>query len=84
MGNKNIVRVSENNNDQVSLLIDLINNEIKKDQYQSIINTFLIVRYGHDDDVTSYFSKLCGMRVIWGGDETKEYKKIVLTLDGAM
>lgn len=27
-----------------------------------------VVSYGHDKEITDYYSAICDMRVIWGGD----------------
>jgi hypothetical protein len=39
----------------------------------------LLIRYAHDVETTSYFSSLCDVRVIWGGDATvSEIRKLPL------
>lgn len=65
-GNTSIVRISENTVKEVALLIETI----KKISSHDTGSRFLITTYGHDDDVTSYFSSICDIRIIWGGDQT--------------
>ena len=70
MGNVNIIRVSSNLNEPVRLLLDLISDIADQKKYSEIKGLYFIVQYEHNDEVTGYFSSLCDMRVIWGGDET--------------
>ena len=37
-------------------------------RHPGAVRRLLVVRYGHDDKVTTFFSGLCNVRVIWGGD----------------
>lgn len=70
IGNINIVRLSSNINEAVSILIDLINETSKKEEFAEIRKRFLLVQYEHNDEITGRFSSCCDVRVIWGGDET--------------
>jgi hypothetical protein len=33
-------------------------------------NRFCVVQYAHDETVTEFFSQVCNLRVIWGGNQT--------------
>ena len=69
-GNKNVVRVPSKSFDQIKVIV----NAIKKISKQSIFNSFsksiILVRYDHKVNYSEYFSSLCDVRIIWGGDET--------------
>ncbi len=68
-GNVNIVRVSDKEFEEVTIICDRIN-ELLCTDYKELIPYIFIIRYGHDDDITGYFSKICNVRMIWGGDRT--------------
>jgi len=70
IGNINVVRLSSNINEAVSILIDLINKISARDEFAEVRNRFLLVQYEHNDEITGRFSSNCDVRVIWGGDET--------------
>ncbi len=73
VGNINIIRLSSKTNSQLILLLDVLNNLLEQDRFSSIRKRTLLVRFGHDDVVTSYFSSTCDVRVIWGGDTTIQH-----------
>lgn len=70
VGNINILKISRKKSEQIKLLLEVINEIAKKEEYKSIRDRFLIIRYANEKEVTSYFSSHCDMRVIWGGDKT--------------
>jgi hypothetical protein len=79
MGNINIVRISSKLNESVRMLVKLINEVTNRDDFAEIRNRFLIIQYEHNDETTGYFSSMCDVRVIWGGDETiKRIRRIPL------
>ena len=41
-----------------------------KGTHDSVTRRIALVRFGHDDEVTSEFSMIADVRVIWGGDST--------------
>lgn len=67
-GNSNIVKIPSKNFSQVTI----INNCIKKvlHDFSEFIPYIFLVRYGHEKTVNDYFSVLCNVRIIWGGDRT--------------
>jgi hypothetical protein len=70
-GNINIVRVPSKNFEQVSLIINAINTVLLTEQYKSIFSKRLyMVRYNRDSNATAFFSTICDIRIIWGGDHT--------------
>jgi len=70
LGNINIIRLSNNENEQLIILINILKGLLEKNEFETIKNRVLLIRYPHDDAITRYFSSLCDMRIIWGGDET--------------
>lgn len=70
VGNKNIIRISQSNNEQLDILIQIIDELSSKDKFKAIKDRFLIITYEHNKDITEFFSKQCDIRVIWGGDNT--------------
>ncbi|MGN0513839.1 MAG: acyl-CoA reductase [Lachnospiraceae bacterium] len=69
-GNSNIVRVSEKDYKQVEIVCNAINSLLAKEEYGSLKNYIVVVSYGHDKEINDYFSSICAVRVVWGGDDT--------------
>jgi hypothetical protein len=67
-GNINIVRLSERDSDQQQVLMDLLNKLLQDSEHREIKRRLMIVRYDHDDAITSGLSSHCDVRVLWGGD----------------
>ena len=67
-GNTNIVRVSPKLRQELASALELLARVLQR--HTGAARRLLVVRYGHDDKVTAFFSGLCNVRVIWGGDET--------------
>jgi len=67
-GNTNIVRLPSKYFPQV----DLINSGIKTaiEKYPQFTPYVCMVKYGHEKEITDFFSLKCDSRVIWGGDDT--------------
>ena len=68
-GNCVIIRVSNKDFQQVSIVCDAIN-KLLEEKYAAIKDFFCIIRYPHDDRITEQISSVCDVRIIWGGDET--------------
>ena len=69
-GNANIVRVPSKNFEQVTVLIQIMKDLLEK--HPEIKERTAFVRYGRDNEITEYFSKMADARMIWGGDRTIE------------
>lgn len=67
-GNRNVVRLGKRETTLQKALLDLLINSLAA--HPAISERVLIVRYGHDDEITGFFSDHCQVRVIWGGDAT--------------
>ena len=67
-GNKNIVKVSSKDFDQVGIICDAIKSVLN--DFNKLNEYITIVRYNNEKEVTDYFSSICDVRVVWGGDNT--------------
>ena len=67
-GNANIVRVPSKEFEQVSIIIEAINEVLGF--HENMRPYITLVRYGRERDVNDLFSSMADMRVIWGGDDT--------------
>ena len=69
-GNYNIVRVSTKEFPQVDLIVKHIQTLSEADIYKEVSERIVLVRYERTSDVTDFFSSICNVRIIWGGDTT--------------
>lgn len=69
-GNLNIVRVPSKTFEQVKIVTAAIVELSKLKVYKDVYNKIILVKYPRNDSATSFFSKICDVRVIWGGDDT--------------
>jgi hypothetical protein len=69
-GNGNILRMSSVDAIEVSKAIALIDSVLAQKEHKAVRDMVCIVKYGHDDEVSSYYSRLANVRIIWGGDAT--------------
>ena len=77
VGNSNIVRISDKKNIQTDLLLKVLTLILQQHKYEELQTRVGIIRYGHDDEVTSYLSRMADTRVIWGGDRTIEHIRTI-------
>ncbi len=66
-GNRNIIRLSLRVSPQTDILCRLFNQTLDAAP-DSLKNGTLMVRYGHERDITQAISAVTDVRVIWGGD----------------
>ena len=69
-GNANIVRVPSKPFPQVDIVNSCIQRVLGQKEYASFNAYIALVRYDRNKDSNDYFSSLCDVRVIWGGDNT--------------
>ena len=69
-GNNNIVRVSSKQFPQVDLIIKHLHELMDGGQHDEIAKRIALVRYDRTSDASAFFSSICNVRVIWGGDAT--------------
>lgn len=68
-GNACVIRVPTREFPQVMLLCNKISGLLRED-HRDLAGHLCIIRYGHDDEITTWLSSICDVRIIWGGDET--------------
>ena len=75
-GCANIVRVPSKEFPQVDILCRTLREVLKKHKFADMNERIQIIRYDRDERLpdgrsfTAFFSSVCDVRVIWGGDET--------------
>jgi len=67
-GNANIVRVPSRDFEQTEIICRGIRKLFNMEKYGPISQMTLLIKYGHDDQITSTLSSECNARIIWGGD----------------
>lgn len=68
-GNINVVRVSNKQFEQVSIIVDALKRTFSEG-FGDMEQYLIIIRYDHDEEITQYISSMCDIRIIWGGDRT--------------
>lgn len=69
-GNANVVRFSSTESQELDTLVGHLRETLGDTKHAHMAGRICLLRYEHDDEVTSYFSALADARVIWGGDHT--------------
>lgn len=72
-GNANIVRLPSKEFWQVNYICQQFRQLLLKEKYRNLSSYIICARYNSCEmEVTKYYSRLCDVRVIWGGDKTVE------------
>jgi hypothetical protein len=69
-GNACIVRAPSRLFPQVGIICRAMQEVLESEAIRPLTDYIAIVRYDRDDEITAYFSGLCDVRIIWGGDDT--------------
>lgn len=69
-GNINIIRVPSKSFEQVEIICNAIKKIALSSQFEEMTNRLFLIRYDKQSSATKYFSSICDVRVIWGGDDT--------------
>lgn len=69
-GNVNIVRIPSKDFPQIAIINDAICELLSKPQYRNLKPYVNLVRYERNKEINDYFSSICDVRIIWGGDRT--------------
>lgn len=69
-GNRNVIRISSKEQNGLNVLLQIIMDELARNEFQKIAKQTIICTYGHEENTTAVLSAACQTRVIWGGDET--------------
>lgn len=76
-GNACIVRAPSRPFEQTGILCRTIQRVLERSSFRTLQDYIAIVRYERDDERTAHFSRLCDVRIIWGGDDTiQEIRRI--------
>jgi len=70
VGNINIVRITQNANEQLDSLLSIIRELLSDDKWALIASRNIIITYPHEESINRHISLLSDVRVLWGGDET--------------
>lgn len=69
-GNVNIVRVPTKYFHQVELFFLSLNKLNENIKFREISSRSIFIKYDKTSNATEYFSSICDVRIIWGGDQT--------------
>ena len=69
-GNINIVKIPSEYFEQIDIIINAINITLAKNKYKEIKKRIFVVKYDTNSDITAKISRICDLRIIWGGNET--------------
>lgn len=67
-GNANIVRLPRRSFEQEKIICDAIRTIVPR--HSDIAHYNVMLRYASDSALNDYFSSLCDVRVVWGGDQS--------------
>lgn len=68
-GNACVIRLSDKPFPQVDIITQAIN-RLLDTTYMQLKDRLCIMRYAHDDEITSWLCGQCDIRIVWGGDRT--------------
>ena len=71
-GNVNIVKVSSRKFAQAEIVCNVLDELNKVSEYHTVTSRNALVSYDAESSATTYFSSICDVRIIWGGDATIE------------
>ncbi len=69
-GNANSVKVPSRMLEETGIICRAIQKLGGEKAHQAISSRQALVRYDHQSSATAYFSSICDVRIIWGGDAT--------------
>lgn len=70
LGNGGIVRLPSKEFPQVEIINRAVGNVLDQGKYERWRDYIVFLRYERNREINDYFSSICDMRVIWGGDKT--------------
>ncbi len=69
-GNVNIVRLPSKKFEQIDYIVLKINEILSTQVHADVKKRFVLIRYPKEKSINDFFSALCDVRVIWGGNQT--------------
>jgi hypothetical protein len=70
VGNVNLIRLSTRESPQVEIVCQKLAALLSEPRFERVRRQVALVRYGHDDAISSRISQAIDLRVVWGGDAT--------------
>lgn len=70
IGNINIIRITQNANEQLETLLNVIREMLSDKKWTQIASRNYIITYPRDEAINRKISLISDVRVLWGGDET--------------
>lgn len=68
-GNASIVRISDKKFEQVDIICGAVQ-AVLKDSCPELAQYICVARYPHNDEITQILTRMCDVRMIWGGNKT--------------
>jgi hypothetical protein len=69
-GNINIVKIPSKYFEQIDIIINGINKTLENPEFDAVKKRIFVIKYDTNSETTSIISKICDLRIIWGGNET--------------
>jgi len=69
-GNSCVVRVPSIYTPAVEIITEAISSELSQRHNKDLKRAVALIKYDHNDEVTSFFMSIADGRIVWGGDET--------------
>ncbi len=69
-GNSNVIKVPSKDFIQISIICNVIKKLLKIKKFHKIRKLIKILKYKENDNLTKYLSKVCDIRIIWGGSKS--------------
>lgn len=69
-GNPSVVRICSKDFPQTKIVCDIIKKVMERHIWTK--NYIVILRYGHEEEITKRMSDICSIRIIWGGNHSVE------------
>ncbi|ONI44743.1 hypothetical protein AN641_06110 [Candidatus Epulonipiscioides gigas] len=70
-GNASVVKVSSKEFAQTDLIIRALEKVSEQQEFKYLLDYLTIIKYNSENiEATKYLSKICDVRIIWGGDNT--------------
>lgn len=70
VGNVNLIRLSTRESPQVEIVCHKLAAVLAEPRFERVRRQVALVRYGHDDAISTRISQASDLRVVWGGDTT--------------
>jgi len=67
VGNRNLIRISPRSAQQTAIICRVFNECLER-AGQAVRRNTVMIRYGHEQEITAAISAVADVRVIWGGD----------------